>query len=437
MKLFGTDGIRGKYGEKITKELAYEIGKATGQEMNKKDIKNIYIGQDPRFSSKEIEQELTKGLLETGVSIKQTGVIPTAVISYLIVNDENRAMGIMISASHNPYYDNGIKFFGENGKKASDEMEASIEDVIIKKNFQEEIKKGEVEKIDAEEEYIEFLLGIVKDLSGLKVALDCANGSAYSAAPKLFEKLGAEIKTIATNPDGKNINDKVGSTHPEALEKTIKDGCFDVGFAFDGDSDRVMLFDGDGNLYDGDYILYLLAKNLKEKNLLHENQVVVTVMANLGLINAFEREGIKAHKAQVGDRFVMQFIDKYNSSLGGEQSGHIILPNYITTGDGMLAAVILAEIIKKNKNTFHELKKEMEKLPQILVNITVEDKEIINNKEIQELVLIEEEKLEGQGRILLRASGTEPLVRIMVEAPTEAICKEVAKKIEKKIEEQG
>jgi phosphoglucosamine mutase len=435
MKLFGTDGVRGKYGEKITDELAYNLGKATGKLMNENEIKKIFIGQDPRFSSVQLEKELTKGLLETGVEVAVTGVIPTAVVSYLIVNEAEKAMGIMISASHNPYYDNGIKFFGTNGKKASDDVEAEIERIIDENDYQLEVKDGKVEKINAEEKYLAFLESLVKDLDGLNVALDCANGSAFSVAPKLFEKLGANVSAIATNPDGKNINDGVGSTHPEAIESFMKEGTFDVGFAFDGDSDRVMLFDGEGNLYDGDYIIYLLAKELKKQGKLNNDQVVVTVMANLGLINALEENNITAHKAKVGDRFVMQFIDEFEASLGGEQSGHIILPDYITTGDGLLAAVILADIIKKKPETFKVLKDEMKKLPQVLINVKVEDKEVVNHKDVQDLIKEEEQILENSGRVLLRPSGTEPLVRVMVEAETEEKCQEVAEKIASKIEE--
>lgn len=436
MSFFGTDGIRGEFGTFLTTELISKIGKSAGVVFKKNEIKNIIIGMDPRISSQNILDILCTELQIYGVNIDVLGVVSTPVVSYGIVNNENIDAGIMISASHNPFQDNGIKFFGKNGQKISSEIEKEIEKELELNNFTVENSTGTKktnEKIV--KDYVNFLINQGSNLKGKKIGLDCANGSAYLLAGKIFQDLGATVEMIGTTPDGYNINENIGSTHPEKMQKIVTEKKLDFAFCYDGDADRVQLIDQEGELLDGDYILYLLAKELKQENKLKNNQVVSTVMSNLGYKKAINKLGLVNLITAVGDKYVMKEMAERGSSLGGEQSGHIILSDYISTGDGILTSVILSNIINKEDFSFSNLKQEMVKFPQILSNYKCQDKKkIMENEELKEFIKQIEKKMGDDGRILVRASGTENLIRIMVESPKKEDCQEIINKIMEKIE---
>lgn len=424
-KYFGTDGIRGEFGSKLTLDLAFEIGKAAGSvyEVGAR----ICIGQDPRKSSSSIELAIATGLVSAGVNVDSLGVISTPAISYSILHEDYDA-GIMISASHNPFYDNGIKFFGDNGSKLSDELEAKIEALIESKEYRqvptEKLGKYDVNLVPVTR-YIDFLISHGTNLEGMKICLDLANGSSYKIAPEVFKKLGAEIEVLGDFPDGLNINDGVGSTHPEKISNYMKDRDFDFGFAYDGDADRIILLSGDGEILDGDYILYFLGKYFKSNGSLTNDVVVSTVMANLGFIEALKKEDIDVVKTSVGDRFVMQGIKEHDAAVGGEQSGHIILPHLLPTGDGILVSVFLAKLISESEG-IESLMAGMEKFPQVLLNKKVEDKhKAMECPQLLAEITKYEEQLGDEGRILVRSSGTEELVRVMVEAKELDLCNEI------------
>ncbi len=425
-KYFGTDGIRGKYGTKLTIDIAFEIGKAAGSTYPAGS--KICIGKDPRISSNSIEFALVAGLVATGVNVDSLGVTSTPSVSYCIVHDHYDA-GIMISASHNPFYDNGIKFFGNDGSKLSDELEAKVESLIDSKEYRLVeaadlgVHRHATNKVD---DYVDFLVSLGSDFTGMKICLDCANGSSFKIAPDVFTRLGAEVTVIGNEPNGININDGIGSTHPEKLSQVMKDQHFDFGFAYDGDADRIILLDSNGEILDGDYILYLLAKYFKAHDKLNNNVVISTVMANLGFIEAMKNEDIDVVKTSVGDRFVMQGISKHEAVLGGEQSGHIILPDYLPTGDGILVSVFLADLICESKQDITELTNQMQKFPQVLINKHVENKvAAMEDKQLLAEISKYEEILGEDGRILVRSSGTEELVRVMVEAKSTEMCEQI------------
>ncbi|MFV0246955.1 MAG: phosphoglucosamine mutase [Mycoplasmatales bacterium] len=415
-KYFGTDGIRGRFGSKLTIELSYQIGLSIGTTF--KDAK-VCIGKDPRESSDLIEDALVKGLVETGVCVETIGVVSTPIVSYAIINNDYD-LGIMISASHNPYYDNGIKFFGSDGQKLSEALEHKVEEAIDAKQYT--YCEGCVCEKSFILDYSNYLIKQSNSLEGLKIAIDCSNGSASNIAPSIFESLNAEVLVIANQPDGKNINDGVGSTHPEALIAFIKENDVDFGFAYDGDADRVLLFDKEGNELDGDYILYILAQAIE----LNNDVVISTVMANLGLVNIFESMNIKLIQADVGDKYVMREIKNHQASLGGEQSGHIILPDLLPTGDGILASLILASTITE-ADSLDSMIKDFLKYPQVLLNKHVENKVLAMQDQnlLSEIKKVEEE-LGSNGRVLVRTSGTEEIVRVMVEAKTQEDCDKYA-----------
>ncbi len=428
-KYFGTDGIRGQYNKVLTIDLAFKIGKAAGSVIPVGT--SVCIAQDTRKSSPTIEHALISGLLATGINVDSLGVTPTPCVSYAILKNDYQ-FGIMISASHNPFCDNGIKFFGKNGKKLSDQLEAEIENKIITNSYRlvDTCELGNNQKNEQiVNGYEQFLISNGADLSGYKICLDCANGSGYSIAPNVFRALGAEVSVIGNQPDGININANVGSTHTEAISAKIKSGNYDFGFAYDGDADRIIIITSNGTVLDGDYILYILAKYFKEENSLKNNLVVSTVMANLGLIEILKKEEIDVVKTSVGDRYVMKAIDENNAVVGGEQSGHIILPDLLPTGDGILVSVFLATIIAKEKG-LDNLISDFKKFPQILINKSVENKEVAMKDE-KLLAAIEkyEKQLGAEGRILVRASGTEELIRVMVEAKENAICQQISKEL--------
>ena len=390
-----------------------------------------------------IEHALTAGLTSTGVNVMTVGTIPTPAIAYLTKTIETDS-GIMISASHNPYQDNGIKIFGPDGFKLTDEQELEIESLID--NY-ELIKNASFEKIgkvysgnELTQKYIQHIKqSITGDLSDIKIALDCANGATTGVAPFIFGDLEADIETIGCQPNGVNINDNVGSTKIETISEFVKENNVDVGFAFDGDGDRVLAVDANGNIVDGDKIMFILAKHLKEQGELKDNMVVSTVMSNIGFYKAIEENGLQSVKTAVGDRYVVEEMRKNDYSLGGEQSGHIVLMNYATTGDGILTAVKLANIIKTSGKSLEELASEVNIYPQKLVNIKVVDKKTaMEDSDILAECEKVEKELEGNGRILLRASGTENLIRVMVEASsdelTDKYCEQVAKIVREKFE---
>ena len=443
-KYFGTDGIRGIAGESLTADLSFKVGKALGKLLTeKKDHPKVVIGRDTRISCDMIEHALTAGLTSTGVNVMTVGIIPTPAIAYLTKTIETDS-GIMISASHNPYQDNGIKIFGPDGFKLTDEQELEIESLI---DNSEQIKNASFEKIgkvyggnELTQKYIQHIKqSITGDLSDIKIALDCANGATTGVAPFIFGDLEADIETIGCQPNGININDNVGSTKIETISEFVKENNVDVGFAFDGDGDRVLAVDAKGNIVDGDKIMFILAKHLKEQGELKDNMVVSTVMSNIGFYKAIEENELQSVKTAVGDRYVVEEMRKNDYSLGGEQSGHIVLMNYATTGDGILTAVKLANIIKTSGKSLEELASEVNIYPQKLVNIKVVDKKTaMEDAEILAECEKVEKELEGNGRILLRASGTENLIRVMVEASsdelTDKYCDQVAKIVREKFE---
>lgn len=443
-KYFGTDGIRGIAGESLTADLSFKVGKALGKLLTeKKEHPKVVIGRDTRISCDMIEQALTAGLTSTGVNVMTVGTIPTPAIAYLTKTIETDS-GIMISASHNPYQDNGIKIFGPDGFKLTDEQELEIESLI---DNSEQIKNASFEKIgklyggnELSQKYVQHIKqSISGDLSNIKIALDCANGATTGVAPYIFGDLEADIETIGCQPNGININDNVGSTKIDTISAFVKENNVDVGFAFDGDGDRVLAVDANGNIVDGDKIMFILAKHLKEQGELKDNMVVSTVMSNIGFYKAIEENGLQSVKTAVGDRYVVEEMRNNNYSLGGEQSGHIILMNYAITGDGILTAVKLANIIKSTGKSLEELASEVSIYPQKLVNIKVIDKKAaMEDSEILAECEKVEKELEGNGRILLRASGTENLIRVMVEASsdelTDKYCEQVAKIVREKFE---
>ncbi len=443
-KYFGTDGIRGIAGESLTADLSFKVGKALGKLLTeKKEHPRVVIGRDTRISCDMIEHALTAGLTSTGVNVMTVGTIPTPAIAYLTKTIETDS-GIMISASHNPYQDNGIKIFGPDGFKLTDEQELEIESLI---DNSEQIKNASFEKIgkvyggnELTQKYIQHIKqSITGDLSEIKIALDCANGATTGVAPFIFGDLEADIETIGCQPNGTNINDNVGSTKIETISEFVKENNVDVGFAFDGDGDRVLAVDAKGNIVDGDKIMFILAKHLKEQGELKDNMVVSTVMSNIGFYKAIEENELQSVKTAVGDRYVVEEMRKNDYSLGGEQSGHIVLMNYATTGDGILTAVKLANIIKTSGKSLEELASEVNIYPQKLVNIKVIDKKTaMEDAEILAECEKVEKELEGNGRILLRASGTENLIRVMVEASsdelTDKYCEQVAKIVREKFE---
>ena len=443
-KYFGTDGIRGIAGESLTADLSFKVGKALGKLLTeKKEHPKVVIGRDTRISCDMIEQALTAGLTSTGVNVMTVGTIPTPAIAYLTKTIETDS-GIMISASHNPYQDNGIKIFGPDGFKLTDDQELEIESLI---DNSEQIKNASFEKIgklyggsELSQKYVQHIKqSISGDLSDIKIALDCANGATTGVAPYIFGDLEADIETIGCQPNGININDNVGSTKIDTISTFVRENNVDVGFAFDGDGDRVLAVDANGNIVDGDKIMFVLAKHLKEQGELKDNMVVSTVMSNIGFYKAIEENGLQSVKTAVGDRYVVEEMRKNDYSLGGEQSGHIVLMNYATTGDGILTAVKLANIIKSTGKSLEELASEVSIYPQKLVNIKVIDKKAaMEDSEILAECEKVEKELEGNGRILLRASGTENLIRVMVEASsdelTDKYCEQVAKIVREKFE---
>ncbi|MEA3321663.1 MAG: phosphoglucosamine mutase [Bacillota bacterium] len=435
-KYFGTDGVRGVANSELTPELAFKVGRLGGYVLTKDQTRpKVLIGRDTRISGHMLEGALVAGLLSIGAEVMRLGVISTPGVAYLTKALGAQA-GVMISASHNPVADNGIKFFGPDGFKLSDEQEAEIEALMDEET--DSLPRpvgadlGQVnDYFEGGQKYLQFLKQTVdEDFSGIHIALDCAHGATSSHATHLFADLEADISTMGSSPNGLNINDGVGSTHPEALAQLVLDKGADIGLAFDGDGDRIIAVDEKGQIVDGDQIMFICAKYLSEQGRLRHNTVVSTVMSNLGFYKALEANNVETKQTAVGDRYVVEEMKNGNYLLGGEQSGHIIFLDYNTTGDGMLTGLQLVNIMKLTKKSLSELAGEMTKFPQLLVNIRVTDKHrVTENEKVKAVIEEVEAEMNGNGRILVRPSGTEPLVRVMAEAPTQEQCDEYVERI--------
>ena len=428
--LFGTDGVRDVANRgSMTPEMVMCLGRAFVFFLIDRGIPcpKIAIGMDTRKSGPMLESALVAGLLSVGIHVYKLGVLATPGVAHL-VKAEKASAGVMISASHNPAQDNGIKFFAGDGFKLDDALEAEIEalldaeeDTLPRPSAQ---GLGDVvEYPEGLRKYQQFLVSTGTELEGMKVVLDTANGAAATSARQIFADLGADLTVIAENPDGLNINEGVGSTHPEKLQELVKETGSQIGLAFDGDSDRLIAVDENGDLVDGDRIMYIIGKYLADRGLLAKNTIVTTVMSNLGFHKALDREGIEKAVTAVGDRYVVEEMRKEGYDIGGEQSGHVILMDYNTTGDGQLTAVQLTKIMKETGKTLSELAAEVTIYPQKLVNIRVENSMKDKSMEVPTIAAIIEKmeaEMAGNGRILVRPSGTEPLLRVMAEAPTDA-----------------
>ena len=431
-KYFGTDGVRGVANKELTCDLAYRLGRAGGYVLAQGDHRvKVVVGKDTRMSGDMLESALIAGLMSVGCDIIPVGVIPTPAVAYL-TRKYNADCGVVISASHNPMEDNGIKFFNKDGFKLDDAIELEIEKYI------ENIDKVDCNPVgenvgvinhehNALRDYVDYLKSIINvDLTGMKVVLDCANGASYEVAPTVFKELGANVIDINTTPNGKNINDKCGSTHPEMLQKAVVENKADLGLAYDGDADRLIAVDENGNIVDGDHIMILSAVYLKKKNQLSNNTLVITVMTNIGLNVAAREHGINLETTDVGDRYVIEDMKK------GEF-------NYNTTGDGVLSSLMLSKIIMEEKKPLSELASIMSVYPQVLVNVEVKNE--VKNKfmeveEIKNEITRIEELMEGSGRVLIRPSGTQPLVRVMLEGKEEGQINELANNLANLIKEK-
>ena len=426
-KYFGTDGVRGEANVELTPELAFKLGRFGGYVLSQHETEapKVFVGRDTRISGKMLESALVAGLLSVGIHVYKLGVLATPAVAYL-VKTEGASAGVMISASHNPALDNGIKFFGGDGFKLDDEKEAEIEALLdaTEDTLPRPSAEGLGTLVDYPEglrKYEGYLVSTGTPLEGMKVALDTANGAASTSARQIFADLGAQLTVIGETPDGLNINLNVGSTHPEALQEVVKESQSAIGLAFDGDSDRLIAVDENGDIVDGDKIMYIIGKYLSEKGQLAQNTIVTTVMSNLGFHKALDSAGINKAVTAVGDRYVVEEMRKSGYNLGGEQSGHVILMDYNTTGDGQLTAVQLTKVIRETGKTLSQLASEVTIYPQKLVNIRVENamkEKAMEVPAIKAIIEKMEGEMAGNGRILVRPSGTEPLLRVMAEAPT-------------------
>lgn len=431
---FGTDGVRGKVGESpITPDFVMRLGWAAGKVLAQQGSKKVLIGKDTRISGYMLEAALEAGLSAAGLKPVLLGPMPTPAVAYLTRTFRAEA-GIVISASHNPFYDNGIKFFSTQGTKLPDDIEDKIEQMLDQPMVcVESDLLGKASRVDdAPGRYIEFCKSTFPSdysLDDLKIVVDCAHGATYHIAPSVFRELGAEVITIGCTPDGLNINKNVGSTSPTALAAKVLEEKADLGVAFDGDGDRLVLVDHTGYVIDGDEILYILARDMKSQGELNGG-IVGTLMTNMGLQLALEKLDIPLIRAKVGDRYVMEQLLEHGWKIGGENSGHIICLDQTTTGDGIVAALQVLKVVKRTNNTLFALRSEMTKLPQVLVNVRFkEGSDPVNAAGVQQAVQDVERKLAGKGRVLLRKSGTEPLIRVMVEGTNEHLVQTFADEI--------
>ena len=445
-KYFGTDGFRGEANVTLTVEDAYKVGRFLGWyygQKTKADRCRVVIGKDTRRSSYMFEYSLVSGLTASGADVYLLHVTTTPSVSY-VVRTEEFDCGIMISASHNPYYDNGIKVINGRGEKLEEETIEKIESYLDGEMGEIPFAKRDaigrtVDYAAGRNRYIGYLISLAtRSFKNMRVGLDCANGSASAIAKNVFDALGAETHVINNTPDGLNINTNCGSTHIEGLQKYVVENHLDVGFAYDGDADRCLAVDSEGKLVDGDKILYVCGKYMKEQGTLVNNTVVTTVMSNFGLYKAFEREGISYEKTAVGDKYVYENMSQNGHCLGGEQSGHIIFSKHATTGDGILTSLKLMEVILEKTETLAKLADEVQIYPQVLKNVRVKDKEAAQaDRDVQAEVQKVSDALGDTGRILVRPSGTEPLIRVMVEAPTDEICGKYVAQVVEMIEKKG
>lgn len=426
-KYFGTDGVRGEANVELTPELAFKLGRFGGYVLSQHEEQTplVFVGRDTRISGEMLEHALIAGLLSVGIRVYKLGVIATPGVAYL-VRTEKASAGVMISASHNPALDNGIKFFGGDGFKLDDDRELEIEALLdaAEDTLPRPSAQGlgtVMEYPEGLRKYQEFLVSTGVQLEGMRVVLDTANGAASTSARQIFADLGAQLTVIGENPDGLNINDGVGSTHPEHLQEKVKEVGAAIGLAFDGDSDRLIAVDENGEIVDGDKIMYIIGSYLSSKGLLEKNTIVTTVMSNLGFHKALDAKGIQKEITAVGDRYVVEEMRKSGYNLGGEQSGHVVIMDYNTTGDGQLTGVQLTKIMQETGKKLSELAAEVTIYPQKLVNIRVENSmkdKAMEVPAIREIIEKMEAEMAGNGRILVRPSGTEPLLRVMAEAPT-------------------
>lgn len=427
-KYFGTDGVRGEANVELTSELAFKLGRFGGYVLSQHETgtPRVFVARDTRISGEMLESALVAGLLSVGIEVYKLGVLATPGVSYL-VRTENASAGVMISASHNPALDNGIKFFGSDGFKLADDQELEIEALLDAEEdtLPRPSAEGLGTLVDYPEglrKYEKFLVSTGINLEGMKVALDTANGAASVSARDVFLDLQADISVIGEQPNGLNINDGIGSTHPEKLQELVKETGSAVGLAFDGDSDRLIAVDENGDIVDGDKIMFIIGKYLSEKGLLAQNTIVTTVMSNLGFHKALDQHGINKAVTAVGDRYVVEEMRQSNYNLGGEQSGHVIIMDYNTTGDGQLTAIQLTKVMKETGMSLSELAAQVTIYPQKLVNIRVDNSMKHKAMEVPAIAAIIEKmeaEMQGNGRILVRPSGTEPLLRVMAEAPTD------------------
>lgn len=435
-RLFGTDGVRGLANEALTASMALKLGAAAATVLTKNRRSEsrrptALIGRDPRVSGEMLAAAMAAGMASKGVDVLRVGVIPTPGLAFL-TDDYGADIGVMISASHNPMPDNGIKFFSAGGKKLPDDVEDEIEAAMAQLDETGPTGTGIGRVIeeapDAQERYLAHLKEAVStDLSGIKVVVDCANGAASQVAPKAYAAAGAEVVAIFNKPNAFNINDGSGSTHMEQIQEAVVEHGADIGLAHDGDADRCLAVDAEGNIVDGDQIMAILATGMKERNALHDNTLVATVMSNLGLKLAMAEQGIELKETAVGDRYVLEELGRGDYSLGGEQSGHLVIPAHATTGDGTLTGLSLMARMAESGKSLAELASVMTVLPQVLINVPVSNKgKIMDAVEVQEAIREAEAELGTSGRVLLRPSGTEELFRVMVEAADEEQARKVA-----------
>ncbi|WP_311486337.1 phosphoglucosamine mutase [uncultured Anaerococcus sp.] len=445
MKYFGTDGFRGEANKNLNVYHAFKIGRFIGDYFSTKNNGHgkILIGKDTRRSSYMFEDALSAGITSSGSNAHLLHVTPTPSVSY-ITRTEDFDCGIIITASHNPYNDNGIKIINKNGEKMEDEFLYKLEEYIDSDIKDIELAVGEdigrtVDYIGGRNRYIAYLIQTVtKSFEGIKVGLDCANGAAFTIAKPVYDALGADTFVINAEPNGFNINRDAGSTHIDGLRKYVVENKLDLGFAFDGDCDRCIAVDNEGNIIDGDSILYILANFMKKDGALDSNTVVTTVMSNIGLYKAFDELGIKYEKTDVGDKNVHDRMYEKDIELGGEQSGHIIIKKFANTGDGILTSLKIMEAMIESKSDLKSLVRDLKIYPQVLINVRVKDKNtVLDNEYVKASVEKIEKELEDSGRVLVRKSGTEPLIRVMVEAETEEIAKQSAMEIVNTIKENG
>ena len=442
-KYFGTDGFRGEANEVLTVEHAFKVGRFLGWYYGQEHQAKIVIGKDTRRSSYMFEYALAAGLTASGANAHLLHVTTTPSVAY-VTRTEGFDCGIMISASHNPYYDNGIKVINGKGHKLEAEVEEKIEAYIDGKIGELPLAKKDhigrtIDYVAGRNRYIGYLISLAtRSFEGVKVGLDCSNGSSFNIAKSIYDTLGAETYVINCEPNGTNINNNCGSTHIEVLQNYVREHKLDVGFAYDGDADRCIAVDENGNVVDGDLILYVCGKYLKENGRLNGDTIVTTVMSNLGLYKACDKIGMKYEKTAVGDKYVNENMVKNGFCLGGEQSGHIIFSKYATTGDGILTSLMIMEVILEKKMSLSILTEEVKIYPQLLENVRVADKKAVaENAAVDQSVKAVAEALGDDGRILVRESGTEPLIRVMVEASTDELCAKYVKQVVDVIKAEG